>query len=107
MHSLFSFILNSLSCGALIVAGLFSQITSAEEFDINRFSNAGEGWFKTFHVEDTLSLKDALESGMVNEDTAVLVTETAAGSLALITDQMAFHHLAQGTANGKDWMATF
>jgi len=91
----------------LIMAGVFTQTANAEEFDINRFSTAGEGWFKTFYVEETLSLKDALEAGKVNKDIAVLITETAAGNLALITDQMAFHHLAQGTANGKDWMATF
>jgi hypothetical protein len=40
-------------------------------------------------------------------DTPVLVTETAAGKLALLTDQMVFHHLAQGRADGKDWLATF
>lgn len=40
-------------------------------------------------------------------DTWLLVTETAAGKLALLTDQMAYHHLAQGRDSGKEWMATF
>jgi hypothetical protein len=91
----------------ILTAGMFAQTINAEEFDINRFSDVGAGWFKTFYVEETIPLKDALEAGQVKEDTAILVTETASGNLALITDQMAFHHLAQGTANGKDWMATF
>ena len=106
-HRKFHFRLNFLLGVVLITSAIFTKLFGAEVFDINRFSNAGEGWFKTFYVEETHSLKDALEAGKFNADTAVLVTETAAGNLALITDQMAFHHLAQGTANGQDWMATF
>jgi hypothetical protein len=33
--------------------------------------------------------------------------DTAAGELALITGQMTYHHIAQGQAHNKDWMATF
>ncbi|MBI4520917.1 MAG: hypothetical protein HY701_08765 [Gemmatimonadetes bacterium] len=78
-----------------------------EGFDIERFSNAGNGWFDTFHVETTEPLRQALDAGRVVGDTGVLVMDTAAGRLALLTDQMGYHHLAQGTAGGKDWMATF
>src|SRR5918993_4971270 len=73
-------------------------------FDISRFSNAGNGWFETFHVKQTELLRDALKAGKVAEDMRLLVTDTADGKLALVTDQMAFHHLAQGTAKGKDWL---
>jgi hypothetical protein len=76
-------------------------------FDISRFSNAGNGWFQTFHVKDTELLRDVLKVGKVAEDTRLLVTDIPTGKLALITDQMAFHHLAQGTAGGKDWLVTF
>lgn len=76
-------------------------------FDITRFSNAGNGWFETFYVKKTESLRDALKAGKVAEDTRLLVTETKAGKLALLMDQMAYHHIAQGHAGGKDWMATF
>lgn len=76
-------------------------------FDITRFSNAGNGWFETFHVSQTEPLRDALKAGKVAEDTRLLVTEIATGRLALITDQMAYHHLAQGRAGGKDWLVTF
>ena len=81
--------------------------TTPESFDINRYSTAGEGRFKTFHVEQTQLLQSALDSGLVNGTMEVLVTETAAGKLALLKDQMSFHHIAQGTDNGKNWMATF
>jgi len=80
---------------------------AAPGFDIKRFSNAGNGWFKTFYVDKTERLKDALDQGRVAADTRMLVFSTAGGKLSLITDQMAFHHIAQGTDGGKDWMATF
>jgi hypothetical protein len=75
-------------------------------FDIRRFSLNG-GLFKTFDVEQTEPLQKVLTDGRVAEDTPVLVTATAAGNLALLTDQMVFHHLAQGRAGGEDWMAAF
>ena len=80
---------------------------AAEGFDIARFSNAGNGWFETFHVEKTESLRQALDAGRVVSDTRLLVMDTAAGKLALLADQMGYHHLAQGTAGGKNWLATF
>jgi hypothetical protein len=49
----------------------------------------------------------ALDQGSVKEDMRLLVTETAAGKLALLTDQMAHHHIAEGNAGGKDWMVSF
>jgi hypothetical protein len=80
---------------------------AAPGFDIERFSNAGNGWFETFYVDETDSLRAALEDGRLSEDTRMLITETAGGKLALVTDQMAFHHLAQGTSEGRHWLATF
>jgi hypothetical protein len=80
---------------------------AAPGFDIKRFSNAGNGAFETFYVQKTEPLKDVLDQGRIAADTRVLVFSTAAGKLALITDQMAFHHIAEGTDRGKDWMAVF
>jgi hypothetical protein len=76
-------------------------------FDITRFANIANGMFATFQVTKTETLRDVLRSGRVAEDTRLLVTDTAAGKLALVTDQMAFHHSAQGRAGNKDWLATF
>lgn len=76
-------------------------------FDIKRFSNAGNGWFETFYVEKTELLSDVLRAGRVAPNTRMLVFQTAEGRLALVNDQMSFHHIAQGKAGGKDWMATF
>lgn len=76
-------------------------------FDIKRFSPVGNGWFETFNVKGTEPLRKTLDEGKVAEDTRLLVTQTGSGKLALLMDQMAYHHLAQGTAGGKDWLATF
>jgi hypothetical protein len=80
---------------------------AAPGFDIKRFSNAGNGAFETLYVQRTEQLKDVFDQGRVASDTRVLVFSTAGGKLALITDQMAFHHIAEGTDGGKDWMAVF
>jgi hypothetical protein len=80
---------------------------AAPGFDIGRFSSAGNGWFKTFYVAKYDSLQNVLKAGRVAPDTRVLVTETAGGKVALLTDQMAFHHIAEGEMDGKAWMATF
>jgi hypothetical protein len=76
-------------------------------FDITRFKNVANGMFVTFHVTKTEALRDVLAAGRVAEDTRLLVTDTAAGKLALVMDQMAFHHVAQGRAGNKEWLATF
>ena len=76
-------------------------------FEINRFANVANGMFVTFYVTKTEALRDVLKAGRVAEDTRLLVTDTAAGKLALLMDQMAFHHSAQGRAGNKDWLATF
>jgi hypothetical protein len=80
---------------------------AAVGFDLSRFSDIANGLFETFHVEETEPLSRALASEQVSDKTVVLVIETAAGRVALLRDQMAYHHIAQGAAGGKDWLATF
>ena len=94
----------------LAIFFVFSQIAvaqTAETFDINRYSTAGADTFETFHVEQTQPLQSVLDSKVVTGATQIMVTNTATGNLALVRDQMAFHHIAQGTADGLAWMATF
>ena len=98
---------SAVAASAAIFAAQLPSGPAKPGFDIARFSTAGNDWFETFHVKETTSLDQALKVGQVAADTRVLVLETAAGKLALLTDQMSFHHIAQGRAGGKDWMATF
>lgn len=85
----------------------FGYSQTAATFDINRYSTFGEGIFETYYVDQTQALQAALANDLVAETTQLLITHTATGNLALIQDQMAFHHIAQGQADGLDWMATF
>jgi hypothetical protein len=80
---------------------------AAPGFQISRFANIANGTFVTFFVTKTEALRDVLQAGRVAEDTRLLVIDTAAGKVALVMDQMAFHHSAQGRAGNKDWLATF
>ena len=101
-NRVFAFSLVLLGSGAVLAQ-------SASTFDINRYSTAGAGWFETFYVEEAAMqpLQELLDAGIVSAESDVLVTETALGYLALSKSEMAYHHIAQGTAGGKDWMATF
>lgn len=76
-------------------------------FDPSRFNVSLHDSFEPFLVTSTRSVREALRAGAVAPDTDVLITATAAGPLALITEQMAYHHVAQGAANGDDWLVSF
>ena len=80
---------------------------AAPGFDITRFARTAVGTFETFQVKETYPLAKVLDERKVADDTRLLVITTAAGKLGLITDQMVYHHIAQGRARNKDWMATF
>ena len=108
--------LNRYGLGAILAAVAFGQAPVMPElpngpakpgFDISRFARTAVGTFETFYVKETYPLKMVLDEGKVAPDTRLLVIETASGKLALITDQMTYHHIAQGRARNKDWMAAF
>jgi hypothetical protein len=109
-------LLNRYSLGTMFAAAALAQTPVMPElpkgpakpgFDISRFALTPVGTFQTFNVKETFPLKKVLDEGKVASDTRLLVIDTAAGKLALITDQMTYHHIAQGRARNKDWMATF
>jgi hypothetical protein len=118
-HATFGTVLTALAFAAMSASGVAQVPVRANDpvdlpngpakpgFDIRRFSNAGNGWFETFYVKQTERLRDALKIGKVAEDTRLLVTDVSSGRLALITDQMGYHHLAQGSSGGKDWLVSF
>lgn len=45
--------------------------------------------------------------GYLQAQTRVLIMEHSKGRLALVTDQMAYHHTAQGEIEGEPWMVSF
>ena len=97
----------AITSASIIVGAQIASSSTADTFDMNRFSTAGAGAFETFHVDETQLLQQVLDSETVSDETMLLVTSTADGYLALMRDQMAYHHIAQGIANGLEWMAKF
>ena len=91
----------------LLILAAHASAQTVSSFTMDRYSTAGEGQFETFYVEEIGSLQEAVDNGVLAGETMMLVTETAEGYLGLVRDQMAFHHIAQGRAAGKNWMATF
>jgi hypothetical protein len=63
--------------------------------------------FQPFNVSETRALREALDDEAVHEDTPLLVLEQATGTLALLVEQMAYHHVAQGVMAGEPWMVSF
>ena len=76
-------------------------------FDINRAIIGKKELFPPFHVKSYTSLYEALEKDSVKGSTLVLVTETEAGLITLLTNQMTYHHIAQGELKDSQWMVVF
>ena len=77
------------------------------DFDID-IARIGVGSrFELFRVSETEPLRDAMSAGKLQGDTRVLVLDHPAGVLAFLTDQMAYHHVAQGEIDGEPWMVSF
>ena len=77
------------------------------DFDINIARMGVGSRFEPFHVSESEPLGDAMSAGKLQGDTRVLVMDHPAGMLAFLTDQMAYHHVAQGEIDGKPWMVSF
>ncbi len=77
------------------------------EFDASRARLSDKDQFEPFYVKVTRPLREAFASGNVREDTPILVMERDAGVLALLTQQMSYHHLAQGEMAGEPWLVSF
>ncbi len=63
--------------------------------------------FKPFNVSAYRRLHTALETGLVDEDTMLMVFAVGKQTLALVMKQLAYHHVAQGELNGRAWAAFF
>lgn len=83
------------------------DVKVAAGFDPSRASMPDEPQFQPFYVEETVALREALDRGRVDGETALLVTEVEGERLGLVLDQMAYHHIAQGELAGEPWMVSF
>ena len=93
----------AIALGLSLVPGLRAQAP----FDRSRAWLVDTTMFVPFVVSTTIPLARALAAHTVEDDTPVLVFETAAGPMALVTSQMAYHHVAQGQRAGEPWLVSF
>lgn len=94
---------------AMLALLLTTSAIAAQEvdFDIDVARIGVGGRFEPFVVENLEPLADALKAGRVQNDTRLLVSQHPAGRVALLTDQMTYHHVAQGSIAGEPWMVSF
>lgn len=77
------------------------------EFDLSRAFMAKRTIFEPLYVTETRPLREALAEDVVREETRLLIVERNGERLALVTAQMAYHHVAQGELKGEPWMVSF
>jgi hypothetical protein len=80
---------------------------SAEGFEKDRALFFAEPNFTPLRDPEWQSLSGARRSRDVADDTPILVFEVGGRTLALVSSQMSYHHVAQGEMEGEPWMVTF
>ena len=83
------------------------QVKKVPGFDPDRARLGERPMFDAFRVSETRSLADALKDGVVRSETPLMVMQREGATFALITTQMAYHHVAQGNLMGEPWLVTF
>lgn len=76
-------------------------------FDPDRAVLKTKDMFKPLMVNKTTALQDALDGGRVQADTDLLLLDLPHAPLALVKREMAYHHVAQGEADGEPWLVSF
>ncbi len=78
-----------------------------EGFDTDRAMFFAEPNFTPLRDPEFQSLRSLMLQGDIADDTPVVVFEAGGETLVFVTEQMAYHHVAQGTRRGEPWMVTF
>ena len=84
-----------------------SEVTAAATFDAKQAILGKRDMFRPLAVQRTEPLAEMISRKRVSADTPLLLLERDSAALALLTNQMIFHHVAQGELNGVPFLATF
>ncbi|NNF37762.1 MAG: hypothetical protein HKN71_03790 [Gemmatimonadetes bacterium] len=76
-------------------------------FDVERAFLGSQPTFTPLRDPEFEPLRTVLRRGDVRDDTPMLVFRIADRTMALVTSQMSYHHVAQGEMAGEPWMVTF
>ena len=79
----------------------------AEGFETDRALFWAAPNFTPLRNPEWTPLRDARRARDVQDDTPLLVFEAGGKTLALVSSQMSYHHVAQGEMAGEPWMVTF
>lgn len=79
----------------------------AEGFDTERALFWAEPNFVPLRDPEWRPLRTVRRAREVADDTPVIVFEAGGQTLALVSSQMSYHHVAQGDMAGEPWMVTF
>ena len=92
---------------AMLLLGPAPSMAQAQAtaFDTTRLVDSDR--YPPFRVEAYYPLAEALRDGAVEESSRVAVVAVAGTQVALLIDQLAQHHLAQGELAGEPWMVSF
>lgn len=63
--------------------------------------------FEPFRVQRYEPLIDAVRQRRINVVEPILLLEASPKPIALLTKQLAYHHVAQGDLEGHRWMVSF
>ena len=96
-----------ITLASLVIVVSPAAAQDAQGVDFSRAYTADRTIFEPFEVTGTVPLRDALAEELLDSETALLVLEHEAGRIALVTDQLAYHHVAQGKIVGEPWMVSF
>ncbi len=80
---------------------------SESAYKLDRASLRTRDVFQPFRVRDYQVLGQLVLERRVRPSAPVLVTESPPTPVALLTVQMAYHHVAQGEIEGHPWMVSF
>ena len=103
-------LLESTVLAVMVPGALWGQAVvraGSEDFDIERAIVYDSTRFEPFLVEGTRSLRRALREGIVQDNSRLIVLDHELSPIALVLDQMAYHHAAQGEIEGEPWMVSF
>lgn len=78
-----------------------------EGFDVSRAIFWAESNFEALRDPRFESLGDVLRSNRITDSTPVVTFQAGGQTLALVSSQIAYHHVVQGEMAGEPWMVTF
>ncbi|MFQ5551688.1 MAG: hypothetical protein ACE5FJ_10675 [Gemmatimonadales bacterium] len=92
---------------AIMTAIVPHAVSAQQEFDRARAWITDSTVFQPFMVTESTGLREALRERTVDAETHLMVFELGRERLALVTEQLAYHHVAQGELAGEPWLVSF